>query len=245
MAVDVNDVYQTVLLILNKEQRGYMTPDEFNKIATQVQLEIFEKYFEDLNQLIRTPQADTDYSDRIKALDQKLEIFKTESTLTVIPGPPIYFRIPADLYRIGSLTYEATNILPVEMQRTTRGEFYNIRMSSMTTPTERFPIYLLENNGVYAYPNIIGTNAIAATHSVNMQYIKTPEPVYWNYTINSVGAFVHDTTFPPDQDFELDISERTEIILAILVYAGIVIRDPQIVQAASSQLQADRVNAKS
>ena len=34
MAVSANDVYRTVLLILNKEQRGYMTPEEFNNIAT-------------------------------------------------------------------------------------------------------------------------------------------------------------------------------------------------------------------
>ena len=49
-----------VLAISNKEQRGYLTPDEFNKTATQVQLEIFEKYFEDLNQQLRVPQADVD-----------------------------------------------------------------------------------------------------------------------------------------------------------------------------------------
>ena len=48
MAINVNTVYQTVLLILNKEQRGYITPDEFNKVATQVQLQILEDYFEDL-----------------------------------------------------------------------------------------------------------------------------------------------------------------------------------------------------
>jgi len=48
MAVSVDTVYKTVLYILNKEQRGYITPDEFNKLGTQVQLEIFESYFEDL-----------------------------------------------------------------------------------------------------------------------------------------------------------------------------------------------------
>ena len=31
MAINVNTVYTTVLTILNKEQRGYLTPDEFNK----------------------------------------------------------------------------------------------------------------------------------------------------------------------------------------------------------------------
>ena len=55
MAINVNTVYQTVLLILNKEQRGYMTPLEFNKIGAQVQGEIFETYFDSLNQQLRTP----------------------------------------------------------------------------------------------------------------------------------------------------------------------------------------------
>tara|TARA_B110000091_G_scaffold183025_1_gene201456 strand:+ start:215 stop:1393 length:1179 start_codon:yes stop_codon:yes gene_type:complete len=76
MAINVNTVYQTVLLILNKEQRGYMTPLEFNKIGAQVQLEIFERYFEDLNQQIRIPQTDTDYADRVVSLDEKISIFK-------------------------------------------------------------------------------------------------------------------------------------------------------------------------
>ena len=45
MAINVNEVYQTVLYILNKEQRGYVTPAEFNSLARQAQLDIFEKYF--------------------------------------------------------------------------------------------------------------------------------------------------------------------------------------------------------
>ena len=61
MAVNVDIVYKTVLLILNQQQRGYITPDEFNKIATQVQLTIFETYASDLNQQYRLPDNDTEY----------------------------------------------------------------------------------------------------------------------------------------------------------------------------------------
>ena len=82
MAINVNTVYQTVLSILNKEQRGFLTPAEFNKLGAQVQLDIFEKYFEDLNQQIRIPQADADYSDRVMNVDEKLAIFKTFGTAT-------------------------------------------------------------------------------------------------------------------------------------------------------------------
>ena len=56
MAINVNTVYKTVLLILNQQQRGYMTPDEFNKVATQVQLNIFEKY-EDVSEKFETSMS--------------------------------------------------------------------------------------------------------------------------------------------------------------------------------------------
>ena len=47
MSVNVNTVYQRVLAITNKEQRGYITPQEFNYMANQAQLDIFEQYFYD------------------------------------------------------------------------------------------------------------------------------------------------------------------------------------------------------
>ena len=81
MAINVDTVYKTVLLILNKEQRGYVTPNEFNKISTQVQLEIFEKYFEDLNQQLRVPENDSEYGNRVKSVDEKISIFKTIQSL--------------------------------------------------------------------------------------------------------------------------------------------------------------------
>ena len=69
--VNVNAVYQTVLLILNQQQRGYITPDEFNKIGTQAQLTMFEAYASDLNQQYRLPQNDTEYANRIKNIEDK------------------------------------------------------------------------------------------------------------------------------------------------------------------------------
>lgn len=48
MAVNVNTVYTTVLYILNKEQRGYVTPTEFNSIAAQVQ----KKYLNHIFQMV-------------------------------------------------------------------------------------------------------------------------------------------------------------------------------------------------
>ena len=48
MAVNINRVYQKVLALANKEQRGYITPQEFNLLSDKAQLEIFDSYFHDI-----------------------------------------------------------------------------------------------------------------------------------------------------------------------------------------------------
>ena len=48
MAISVDTVYQTVLALCNKEQRGYITPQEFNLMARKAQMEIFDNYFHDM-----------------------------------------------------------------------------------------------------------------------------------------------------------------------------------------------------
>ena len=109
MAINVNNVYQTVLLILNKEQRGYMTPLEFNKIGAQSQLEIFGTYFESLNQQLRVPQPSADYSDRVVNLDEKLAIFKEYGSATY--SDPV-FKLPSQPSGSSSATQQFTAVNP-------------------------------------------------------------------------------------------------------------------------------------
>ena len=49
MAINVNTVYRTVLSIMNIEQRGFLTPDQFNRIGRLAQLDLFEKAYVDYN----------------------------------------------------------------------------------------------------------------------------------------------------------------------------------------------------
>ena len=49
--VSIDKVYQKVLAFANKEQRGHITPQEFNLFADQAQMEIFEQYFYDIDQI--------------------------------------------------------------------------------------------------------------------------------------------------------------------------------------------------
>tara|TARA_R100001510_G_C7615004_1_gene177442 strand:- start:62 stop:1123 length:1062 start_codon:yes stop_codon:yes gene_type:complete len=353
MAISVDTVYKTVLLILNNEQRGYMTPDEFNKTATQVQRKIFERYFEDLNQQVRIPQSDMEYSDRIAITDEKIAEFKTEKEIAWTSNT---FALPEDLYRLGSITYEkntpfgSLRSLPVEMQRVGRAELYNIRKSPLTTPTIKNPIYIYENNTITFFPELEINPSINPVFldKIKVQYLKKPSDIRWGYKVGELGQYIFtdfnfvkgafnlgeissitdqvDNTGLADlnqsisiastsddgtgtdgsealfsyeinnsnevtsiqvlasgsgykegdvltftvpgssghsftltisasdlisnttqgkTDFELHNSEQTEVILNILSYSGIIIRDPSIVQVAAQKIQQEEVNEKS
>ena len=241
MAINVNTVYQTVLMILNKEQRGYMTPTEFNKVSTQVQLEIFEKYFDDLNQQLRIPQADTDYADRQENIDEKLAIFKTfgDAIYTTVGGLS-YFVLPTSdtygdvvsFYRLGNVLYNDEKVV----QRLDRHEFYYANQSRLTKPSTINPAYLYENQKLFIKPTGI-------IDKIKVDYIRKPNNVEWTFTTGNLGQYQNNSL--TSVDFELHESEQTEVVLKVLLYAGIVIRDPQIVQAAAAQVQADEANKKS
>ena len=81
MAVSINRVYQKVLAFANKEQRGYITPQEFNLFAHQAQMEIFEQYFYDLNQWTRQHGNSSAYADMVRILEEKIAFFERYSPI--------------------------------------------------------------------------------------------------------------------------------------------------------------------
>jgi uncharacterized membrane protein len=231
MAINVDTVYKTVLLILNQQQRGYMTPDEFNKVATQVQLNIFEKYEDDLNQQYRLPQNDTEYANRIKNIEENLQFFQRTGA-TAYVGP--HFTItPTDVYRLGTVFYNGVELT----QYAQRNELTQLLLSPLTQPTTDFPIYLYENNLLYIYPTSIQTG-------ITISYLKKPADVNWTYSVGALGQFVYDAGAVDAQNFELNVSEQTNVITRILSYAGVIINDPTIIQVAQQETMQEEQNSK-
>jgi len=231
MAINVDTVYKTVLLILNQQQRGYMTPDEFNKVATQVQLNIFERYEDDLNQMYRAPQNDTEYANRVKNIEENLQFFQRTGA-TAYVGP--HFTLtPTDIYRLGSVFYQGTELT----QYAQRNEITQLLLSPLTQPSTSFPIYLYENDLLYVYP----TTIIVST-DITISYLKTPADVVWGYGVGTLGQFEYNAG--TSTNIELNISEQTNVITRILAYAGIIINDPTIIQVAAGEIQKEEQNSK-
>ena len=230
MAINVNTVYKTVLLILNQQQRGYMTPDEFNKVATQVQLNIFEKYEDDLNQQYRLPQNDTEYANRVENIEKKLQFFQRTGT---VAGTNPFTLNPTDIYRLGSVFYKDTELT----QYAQRNELTQILRSPLTQPTETFPIFLYENDNLFVYPT-----SIIDPPNISISYLKTPADVVWGYGVGNLGQFEYNAG--TSTDFELSVSEQSNVIIRILAYAGVIINDPTIIEVANMEIQQEQQNAK-
>jgi len=243
MAINVDTVYRTVLLIINKEQRGYLTPDEFNRTAAQVQLEIFDEYFEDLNQQLRTQQNDSEYNNRIKNLEEKIAIFQNSGTCLPTSN---YFNLPVlaspfEFYKLGTVIYNDDKII----QYVQPNELLELNLSPLTKPSKYWPVYKYENFKIYIYPTPASTDTITCT------YVRKPLNPIWNFTLGANYQYVYDPTpYNPltnvgSRDFDLHPIEQTNLVTRILLYSGIIIKDPQIIQIAAQQAQAENINSKS
>jgi len=232
MAISVDTVYKTVLFILNKEQRGYITPAEFERLGQQAQLEIFERYFEDLNQALRMPENDSEYANRVKVLEEKIQEMEINADLSTISNLDV-------IHRLGTLVYDVNGR---EIQEVTQHELNLIKKSKLTAPTTAFPVYKLGNNGTNIILDIY-PNTIPVT-DVSINYIPKPPPPKWAYIVESLGQFTFSDSAGA-VDFVISDIDQTELILTILMYAGVVIRDQNIIQAAASQVAQENANQKS
>ena len=244
MAVSVDKVYKTVLFILNKEQRGYVTPAEFNSIAEQVQFQIFESYFPDGNQQFRKNQTnsqnDTEFFNMFKDIEYKLYPFEENSIFTYNDNRDI-FSTNANVYKIGEVVSNYTDVNPIInsiTQLVSKAEFNKISRSKLTAPTKKNPLFFTGNAG----SGDLTLKVTPTPNSITVNTITTPTPPSWEFTTGGLGQYIYSNT---SIDFQLDGAEQTLLIVEILKYFGIVINDPTIIQAASQEAQKMEINEKS
>ena len=239
MAVSVDTVYQRVLAFANKEQRGYITPQDFNLFACQVQQEILEQYFYDINQWNRQQGNTTEHSDILSEINEKVAIFKTTMT-----SPAFSFNIatqvvtlPNTLYKMGTVSHTRFG----EGGRVTFEELnydeYQLRLASpLTTPTLRRPCFINQNGGLLLFA---GSNLQAS--EVGLSFVRRPHCPNWAYVVVNGKTLYNDNV---SVDFELHSSEESELVYRILAYAGVSIQKPELTQVASqalgSQIQQEK-----
>tara|TARA_R110002012_G_scaffold65666_4_gene172303 strand:- start:11919 stop:12605 length:687 start_codon:yes stop_codon:yes gene_type:complete len=218
----IDTVYQRVLALANKEQRGYITPQEFNLFANQAQLEILDQYVYDINLFNRIPGNDKEYSDMIRLLGEKIGILTTETTEVVSTGGIIVF--PIDLYKLGNIFFNNSLV-----DQITSSEYRKLLNSPLTTPSLKRPVCVIFNNQINIYPQSIP--------EVLMSYVRVPNTVSWGYVVINNKA-LYDPNPTKTTNFELHASEETELVYKILKLSGVAIQRQELAQFASSMEQS-------
>ncbi len=262
MSVNIDRVYQKVLALANKEQRGYITPQEFNLLADHAQMEIFEQYFYDLSQFQRIPGQNHEYSDPVSIIKDKIAPFEYfhagayNVTVDNQYGDCVNWAndIP-NLYRLGeiSITYVVG------------GKRYHSSIAEQLTPKEYAirsksplarhnydrPIYIkysdsarLNRVKIYPYPLTVGyVDSVSSVALPDGSIIPRPTKQagiaadYIKKPKKPNWAYVVINNKPlynstSSVDFELHASEETELVYRILALAGVAIEKPQLTQAA-------------
>jgi hypothetical protein len=233
--VNIDNVYQKVLSLANKEQRGYITPQEFNLFANQAQLEIFEQYFYDINQFGRAPGNENEYGDILNLLYEKISIFKFNNTTLIFTGG-VWLRptvVGRAMYRLGTVWHTPTTLLAdrVEVQEINSNELMDILNSPLVVPTPAKPVYVEDEAGLTIYPLTLTTAG-----TIVCSWAAFPTVPRWGYVVISEKAMFDPTT---TTNFELHPTEETELVYKILKYAGISM-DKESISGAGQQMETTK-----
>ena len=308
----INSVRNTVFSVLNKNNYGYISPQDFNLFAKQAQLEIFEDYFTDYNTSINKENArvsGTEYANATKGIEESIDTFSviknfdqkstnkyfTPSQITT--GDDYYLLNKVMSYTtfitngtntaqqtnklvdttatftssvtIGDIvvnieSLESTEVLVVqnntildleenifndpttgvkysifkpenyEVEKVTNSKISMLANSILTAPTKTFPAYSLNSDSVTVLPKTINNEG-----QVFSQYIRYPKDPKWTYNTLTGGQPVFDQSQSDYQDFELPIDDEIMLVIKILQYSGMQIRETEVVQFANLEEQKD------
>lgn len=221
-------IYKTLQVIINKEQNGYVSPTEYNILANNTQQEIFRSYFEDENRdknkqnknLTNRGYANLPFNER-----QRINQFSATANITSTDGD---FTLPSDLYFIedkgvtsgGAETYP--NRVIEEIERSRGGYLY----MSEVKASELYPVY--ENNDGFI------TVSPIEIEEIKVKYLRKPKTPNWTFFPLSSGDPLYNPSDPAFQDFELHNSEFSKIVIKMLSYFGINLREGEVLQIAET-----------
>ncbi len=225
MAISINRVYQKVLAISNKEQRGYVSPQEFNLLADKAQLEIFENYFHSIKTAELKIKNQLKYSDEVELVEEKLHPFHVDEDAVTSTAS---LTLPADTFKVISITRSGN-----EVTQLNKNQILYTENNPLTKATISRSTFVREDDGVV-------TIHPAPTESTTFEvsYYKRPAQPKWTYIVHTAsGKALYNNSAADAQDFTLHGSEEEHLVSRILMLAGVIIQRPDIQQAGIQDIQ--------
>ena len=303
----INEVRNSVLSILNKNNYGYISPSDFNLFAENAQMELFEEYFSNYNKAINAENARTagsDYAEVEGPIAETIEGFlvtnylphlglnKYSSPSPTTTGDAAYYilkilcytkeltsglttgiasntlvdstatflsdglsagdivvngtsgavstivniisntsiLLTSNIFTASAQIYDIYSAAVKEADKVSVGKITMLNASSLTSPTEFYPSYTLEEKVITLFPSTID-----AKGKVQAVYFRIPKTPKWTYISLVSGEPVFDQSQPDYQDFELPFEDTYRLVMKILQYCGVSIRETEVTQFGMAQ----------
>lgn len=231
----IDRVRKTVLTLLNKDNRGTLPPAEFNRLTGLAQRSIFEDNFYHYNRYVNMQNkrmTNSEYSDIPKNIREKIDLFsvfepmnfnEASSTTEDLINYETYFDLDVDdLYRVIGLQTGSDYIEEVP-----KSIALDLMKDVNTKPNLTYPVYFRTGNKFVVLPQTIESGVTA-------NYIRTPKQPKWTYTTFQSNPIFNpsDSTY---QDIELHPSDEARLIVKVLGYCGVTIREQEVYQVSTNE----------
>ena len=213
--VNIDDVYQKVLVLANKEQRGYITHQEFNIVADKSQLEIITQYLHDIKTGNLRPMNNSESSDFLEMTKEKIDYLRRSHNYTSYQNTSDSDFDKSVIYPTQNTNAQFADILEIAnihtrsdmklVERVDGHDLRNILNNQYTYPTLSRPIYHtrdswftnntnLHNRHVEIYP------MFEAEYQFQIDYWRKPKTPNWGYVVVNQKPLYN---FNTSQHFEL------------------------------------------
>lgn len=240
--VSINRVRNTVLFLLEKNNRGFISPMEFDSFANLAQLEIFENLFFQYNKWVNNQYnhlSGAEFSDIPKNIKEQIDFFLTStipSNFTYDETDDVWTYTGVDNYRTYGLSLLNASGKAVDIEEVSKGPKWNSMINSkLNAPTTTYPIYCKINESYRVAPKA------PSGYKVELNFIRTPKHPKWSYVQDADGNPMFNAGASDKQDFEIEESLYYPLVMKILSFCGLSVKENEIVAvAANAELAIDQ-----
>ena len=245
----VQRVYAALKALVNKAQKGVVTPQIFNSFASVAQTNIYNRLFDEQKNALRFRRAGVDAGREMSKEKQIKEDLSTFVKVDTLTGPSSgVFTKPTDLGRIISIRtgntfsdsgYSGDQVSIVYDQ----DDIDRVLSSSLSAPTSGSPVALV-SSGIEIFPTNIS--------SLKIRYYKLPEGLLaqtgaktnaqprFGYSSSVAGVELYLDT--ASVDFELPEHYFGELVIEIAQLIGVNLRDADVVNYSTAEITKEENN---
>ena len=238
----IDEVYKLVQVFANKEQRGFISPSDFNLLAKQAELELYNKRLSIIKQKSPTRRSQGLYAENLspELARQDIATFLTRSDMnvTIKSNPYLGVSVNVTTDYVESMFintdehHDISTNIPVDIVEPK--DVSQILRSSLVKPSIEYPIALLGSEGGTSKVFSVFPETIKKVIAYHYRNTNTPK---WSY-VTVAGKPVHDSS--SSNEFKISKRCHGEIVVKILEYLGVSIRESDVVQyAQASEIKAD------